>query len=332
MKEKALITGATGFIGFHLASRLLKEGHEVYCLARRTSDKKTVTELLRQGGKVIYGDLTDLPGAALPKGIDWVFHLAAIVDTADKYSYGDLYRNNCLPTRQLADYYLVKIKRFVFLSSMAAIGIRDENNEVTEDTKCQPTTNYGRSKLEAEEYLLRLYGRQKFPSVILRPPTVYGPGDKYNFLKLVRAISQKRFMIIGSGENKMSYCYVKNLVEALILAAKSQNAAGQVFLIDDGRPYRLEEVASAAAKAMGKNIPGFHLPYWLAYPAAIGLEILGKLLRFEPPLSRSRINTMCSNFPFDVQKAKKLLKYKPGYQLEEAVAETIAAFTKERLI
>lgn len=329
---KVLVTGATGFIGSHLVERLIKDGHQVWCVVRPTSDKDKVKRLQVFGAKILVGDLKKIKKINLPTKVDWVFHLAALVDTTDKFSYPTLYRENVKPSQDLAKFYLGKIKRFVFLSSMAAIGIHHQSQLVTEKTACQPTSNYGRSKLEAENCLLKLNQEKGLPVVILRASTVYGPGEHYNFLKLAQAIFKKRFWLIGLGRNLMSFCYVDNVINAVILAAKSKKGVGEVFLIDDGRPYSLKEVALEIAKAEGIKLSSFSIPLPLAYLAGIGFEFLAKILPIEPPLTRGRVATLTVNFAFNITKAKKILGYQPRISFSEAVMRTVSSFKKEGLL
>ena len=329
---KILVTGGTGFIGGHLVKKLIKNSHQIWCIVRSNSDKNKARKLQNIGAKILVGDLKNIKRINLPKKIDWVFHLAALVDTTDRFSYSKLYQENIKTTQDLAEFYLGRIKKFIFLSSMAAIGIRNQSRLVTEETARQPQSNYGRSKLEAEEFLLKLYQEKKFPVVVLRPPTVYGPGERYNFLKLAQAIFKKRFWFIGSGRNLMSFCYVDNVVEAAILAAKSRKGIGKIFLIDDGRPHSLKEIASEIAKAEGVGLSSFSIPLSLAHLTGIGFEFLARILPIEPPLTRGRIVTLTANFAFDISKAKRILGYKPKVSFSEGVGQTIRSFEKEGLL
>lgn len=328
---RLLVTGATGFIGSCLVERLSKYNHQIYCLIRKNSDKNKVGNLRKLGCKLLIGDLKEIQKIDLPKKIDWIFHCAALVDTADVYPYEVLFRENVKATRDLADFYIGEIKKFIFLSSMGAMGVRDQKGLVTERTSCRPITKYGKTKLESEKYLLKLYKEKKFPVVILRAPTVYGPGEHYNFLKLSRAIYKGRFYLIGDGRNKMSLCFVDNLVEAMILAAKSK-VTGEIFLIDDGQPKMLREVVREITKAENRKIPAYSIPYPLAYLSAIFFELMTKIAPFEPPLSRKRLITLTSNFAFDVSKAKKTLGYKPKVSFRKAIEETINSFKEEGLL
>jgi len=329
---KILVTGATGFIGQHLVSHLSKKSHQIWCLVRKTSNKKTVQKLQNQGAKLVFADLKHIKKAKLPATFDWIFHLAALVDTTDKYPASTLLRENTKTTSDLAQIYLGKVKKFIFLSSMSAVGIANKNKLITEKTLCQPHTNYGRSKLQAETLLLHLFHQHQFPIVILRPPTVYGPGEHYNFLKLAQAIYRHRFWLIGKGKNQLSLCYVDNLIQAMLLAARGSRGVGEVFLVDDGHPYTLKQLAHAIAQAENREIPPYSLPYSLAYLAGFVFELAAKIIPLAPPLTRKRVITLTSNFAFDISKAKRVLKYHPEITLTKAVNLTISSFQKSNLL
>lgn len=329
---KILVTGGTGFIGRHLVEKLSKENHEIWCIVRENKNKEVIKKLQNQGVKILFGDLKNIKTIELPSAIDWVFHLAALVDTTDIYSFDTLFQANVKPTYELSSFYLGKIRKFIFLSSMAAIGISNKRQFITEKDVCKPTSSYGLSKLKAEEYLLKLHQERQFPIVILRPPTVYGPGEHYNFLKLARAIFQKKFWVIGAGKNKMSLCFVENLVDAMVLAAKSNKGIGETFLVDDGRPYSLNEIVHEIAKAEGKRLSSFSIPLPVAYMVGVFFEFLAKILPIELPLSRKRITTLTANFAFDITKIKNTLRYSPKIPFSKAVVQTINAFNKEKLL
>lgn len=320
-----LITGAAGFVGKHLINNLSTESNQIWCVIRNNRDKETIAKYKELGINIIFGDLKNIKEINLPKNIDVVIHLSALVDTIDFYSYKTLYRENTKVTKDLADYYSGKIKKFIYLSSMAAIGVTENKTPIDENFPCRPVNPYGKSKLAAEKYLLKLYEKKNFPVIIFRPPTVYGPGDKYNFKKLVEAIDKGMFWVIGSGKNKMSWCYAPNLVQAIILSMKSK-VSGEVFLIDDGRAYSLNEIYKEIARALGKNVRKFKIPMPVAYIAALFFEPLSFLFNSDPPISRKRINTLTSNFTFNIGKAEKMLGYKPKISFSEAVTKTVDSF------
>ena len=323
---RILVTGATGFIGQHLVERLIKEKHTIYAVVRRKPNDYLVKKFQGKGVTIIFSDVKRLNKINLPTKIDWIFHLAALVDVTNQYSYKSLYKENVLPTQFLIRKYQGKIKHFVYLSSMAAMGIRNCNQAVNENTKCIPDSNYGKSKLETEKLLNKMFQKEAFPATIIRPPTVYGPGEHHNFIKLAKAIKQKKFWIIGTGENCLSWCYVDNLVEAMLLVVKSDKAIGETYLVDDGRPYSLKLIAQKIAQAEGVNLPALKIPLLSAYFVGFCFDLITKIIHFNPPLSTSRVKTLTTNFVFNTSKIKSTVGYKAKITFSDAVCKTIASF------
>lgn len=314
---KILVTGATGFVGSHLVEALLTGGHQVTALVR---DSAQAGPLAERGVVLRRGDLMkpeSLRGIA--DGVDAVAHTAAVLNLPKNPA--SAYAANVEGARNLVE--AVKgssVRKFIHLSSVAAMGIRNVHR-VDESFPCDPDLPYGKSKLAVDQYLLE-QGARGFPVVILRPPTVYGPRERYNFLSLCKAIQAGRFLLIGSGDNRMDFCWVGNLVQAILLAIE-RGRNGGLYLIADDPVLPFRETVSTIASLLGRNIPRIHMPTALAYAASVPLAVLGRMTGREVPLYPKRVRTMTGDMCFDLSKAKNELGYSPRGPFRELARETI---------
>jgi len=309
--SKILVTGATGFIGFHLCHRLLKEGYEVFGLIRNPQKD------LPKGVNPLWGDLKgNLPEL---KGFDSVFHLAALTKAVRDEDYFRVNEKGTelLIKRLLEDDFSGK---FIFLSSLSAQGPTTKNRPLREDDPPHPVSPYGLSKLKAEEKLQRYASH--FRVIILRPSIVYGPKDEYmlHFFKLI----QKRFLPLLRDEQWLSLCYVEDLVEALLLCLKKEVKSGEVFLISDGQTYSLHQLADMVASILKVNYIKIRVPPVIARGIALLCEMVGRLKGKPMPFNLNKLSeSLQEAWLCDISKAKKVLGFEPKYDLKEGLFLTI---------
>lgn len=325
--KKVLVTGATGFIGGRLAARLAtEEGAVVTGTGRRIDD----APLLEAAGVTLaYGELLDFPEMyALLEGQEVVFHVAAWLGPR----HGG--RDMAWPVNVLATLNLVQgaaeagVSRFIHTSSIAAYGPPAPGTEVlTEGTPVDPAQAgiYGRTKAEGEQKALVMAREFGLPLVIVRPGMVYGPGS-YSWSKRMVQLLQKRVPVIfGNGEGLAYQVYVDNLVDGMILAAKTPAAAGEDFHFVDPqvtwtrwfgrygemcgrRPVRIPLWLSRALVRIAEQLP-------------LGLSIDRDLLRFYTAGTR-----------YPTTKAERLLGYRPRVSFEEGMARAEAWLRAEGTI
>lgn len=312
-----LVTGATGFVGGRLVTRLATEPsfNGVVASVRRK------TESLPLGvQQILTGDLlptTDW-GTAL-KSVDEVVHCAARVhvmhdDTSDPLqAYREVNVRATLNLARQAAY--AGVRRFVFVSSIKVNGETTlPGHAFTADDVPAPADAYGVSKLEAEEELLELAAQTDMDVVVVRPPLVYGPGVKANFHSMMRWLERGVPLPLGAIQNARSLVALDNLVDLLATCVTHPAAAGQIFLVSDGEDISTTELLRRTAKQMGNK--AFLLPV----PASVlawGAALLGK---------RAVAQRLCSSLRLDISKTRQLLGWTPPVSVDEGLRLTAEGF------
>jgi nucleoside-diphosphate-sugar epimerase len=329
MASRVLLTGATGFVGQTLGHELHERGHSLASLVRG-ADPSARLERAGVPGRACPGGLEDANAVrAAVSGADVVVHAAAIVDPALQGDERALCHVNRDLTMELAR--LAKdagVRRFVFVSSIAAMGFW--SGIATSRSVCRPETAYGRAKLEAEQALASLASID-FEIVMLRLPTVYGPGERYNFLSWARAVDRKIFRIIGKGANVMPLCTTRNAALA-VRGAVEGRLGGGVYLVADAEPYSVARIHRALLLAFGRDEPRLQLPRSLAWVAGFVNEAVAARVPGLPVLlTRARVRTLTVDQPFDV---RPLLEagIELDAPLEEWVGRTVEDYRRRGLV
>ncbi len=314
--ERALITGGNGFAGSFLAAELVKMGLEAHCLVRSTANLRWLEGLKV---KLVFGEFTkknNLKG--LLSGIDYVFHCAGAKQGRD---WADFANVNVLGTRNLVEGVLAeapKLKRFVYVSSMAAMGPSGSLPSKEEQT-CSPLTFYGTSKLKGEEEVLRR--KSVIPSVILRPPAVYGPRDE-DMLAMFKAVKFGVKPVFGFKEKRLNLCYVYDLVQGCVLAADAQVKSGSVYNIADEQSHTWEEVYREMSAALKTKALKIKIPVGLILTSALISELLAKAAGKSTIFTRQKVREMSCDWACDIGKARAELGYKPVYDIKKGIALT----------
>jgi dihydroflavonol-4-reductase len=324
---KVLVTGATGFVGNHLAHALAAAGHSVRALVRPGDRARRLAE---SGIEVFEGQLTssdDVKNAA--QGCAAIYHLAAAfrnVAHSDEH-YWQVNVGGTLNV--LAAGRAEGCERVVHCSTGGVHG-HIEHPPANETYRFKPGDVYQRTKLEAE---LAAAGaaKQGLPVAIVRPGAIYGEGDM-RFLRLFRAIQQHRFAMVGSGRTRLHMVHVDDMVRGLMLAGSHPNAPGEAFIIAGAEAPTLNEIANSVADAMGVQRPFLHLPIWPIYAAAVLCEAVCVRLGVEPILHRRRIGFFTHHREFDISKARRLIAYEPRTTLSEGLYRTAKWYASAGLI
>lgn len=314
--SRILLTGATGFVGRSLVPALVQAGHEVRCAVSRKLDWLVAEQVLVDPLE------THKDWSHALQGIELVIHLAARVHVmADKaQSPLDEYdKVNSLATKNLAEQAAEhQVTRFIFLSSIKV------NGEYTlpgapfrEEHPSQPEDPYGQSKLHAEQYLQAIAEQSSMEVVILRPPLIYGPGVKANFLKMLRWVDKGIPLPFGKVENKRHFLFIDNLISAIQAVMTAPEAANQTYLLADDEALSLTALMNVIAQEM-------HVPTRLL-PIPVGL------LRFVfKCFGLTHLNTrLFSSLEVDNNKIKSQLDWTPPVSPLEGLGATVRWYRYE---
>ncbi len=328
MGQKILITGASGFIGSHLAETLAGQGHDVTCLLRPTSRR----DFLDAGRvRLVVADFFDRSAlAAAVRDADYVFHLAGVIRARDWAAY---YNGNVRVTRYLLEACLQagqRLRKFVLVSSISAVGPSVAGTFLDEESPCRPVSDYGRSKWQAEQLALEMH--RELPLVIVRPPNVIGPRQQ-ELYRVMRLIRRHLIPSVGNGDLQTSLCYVGDLVNALVRAAESERACGQTYFVTDGRAYGWAEVTAALASALGIRGPTVAIPYSLQYALAWLVEGVAGLTGRASPLSREQIRASRKEYwLYDSRKIARELGFVAAVGMPEAIQLTVEWYRRRNMI
>ncbi len=317
---RALVTGGTGFIGSHLTEALLKQGFEVTCLVR---DKTRLRNLKGINVALIQADC-EAPESLEAIGSDYhyIFHLAGLTKAPSAEAF---YSANALAVENLVNVCLKKgipHKRFVYVSSLAAVGPACDGTPLSECCLPTPVSDYGRSKLKGEQVVYSV--KEQIPITIIRPPAVYGPRDRdmYVLFKMI-----KRGISVYWGECLYSFIYIDDLINGIIQSALHDRAQGEIFFLSDDRIYTHNEVTDAIANAVGRRPLRVRLPSFLMGAIASFLEKAGDTGIINPDKIRElkQEQWICYS-----KKARELVDFVPKTDLWEGAIWTANWYKQEK--
>ncbi len=308
----ALVTGATGFLGSHLAAFLVRRGYRVRVLARATSSLARLSGL---GVEVVQGDLTDGPSLVRAmEGQRFVFNSAARVsDWGPREEFLRVNRDGA--RHVVAAAQQAGVERLVHFSSLTVLGLPRDGGLIREDSPYATgrLDKYTESKLGGERLVREAHGARGLSTVVVRPGAIWGPGDPHILPRIVRLLREGRMVYVGRGENHVALSHVENLSLGLALSAEVPEAAGQVFHVLDGEDLTAREVIDGLADGLGLARPKRSLPFPVVYAAATALELGARLLKADhaPPISRYGVRLVASHCRYDTSRSRQLLGYSP---------------------
>lgn len=321
---KILITGASGFIGSFIVEEALRRGFETWAAVRRSSSKEYLRDERIKFIELNLSSKEELVEQLRGKDFDYVVHAAGVTKCLHKE---DFRRINTEGTKNLADALLelqMPLKRFVFVSSLSIFGaIREQQpyEEIRESDTPQPNTEYGRSKLAAEQYLEQLGNR--LPYIILRPTGVYGPREKDYFV-MAKSIKQHSDFAVGYRRQDITFVYVSDVVQAIFLALDAPQV-GRKYFLSDGEVYQSTTFSNLIHEELGR-------PWWIRITAPEWVlriitffgEYTSRLTGKVSVLNKDKYNILRQrNWRCDIQPAIDELGYQPTVKLAEGVKRTI---------
>lgn len=315
--EKILVTGATGFVGKALCKSMALNGWHV----RGTVRSAEQTAGLPSGVEVVQIKTigADTDWSDVLARVDAVVHLAArvhVMNDTSSYPLSAFRLVNVAGTERLARMAAIKgVKRFVYISSVKVSG-EGREKPFTEYSIPAPEDPYGVSKWEAEQVLHKVAKDTGLEVVILRPPLVYGPGVKANFMSLLKLLDRAIPLPLSSINNLRSLIYVGNLVDAIITCITHPMAVGQTYLVSDGEDVSTPELIRRVAAALGRPARLFPFPPFLMRLAA-------------KPFGKSdAVERLVNSLTIDSSKIRRELGWKPPYTMEQGLRETTVCYRK----
>jgi nucleoside-diphosphate-sugar epimerase len=325
MSGKILVTGGTGFVGSHLVQRLLEQGKPVRCLVRHSSNLKYLKDPRIEFAYGGLDDATDWDAAFAD--VDTVYHIAGVTFARRAQDYFVANHQGTETIIAAAIKHRRQIKKFVHISSLAAIGPGDKDKPVDENTLPAPITPYGRSKLMGEEAAMT--AADLFPLTVVRPPAVYGPRD-YALYELFKSIAKGWSPTIGNYDKQISLVHVADLVDGILLAAEKEAANGRAYFISSDEVYSYKALVEMLAKIFAKRVRSFAIPRPVAYGVAAIAEIGAAITRKPPIINRDKVTDLSQVcWGCSIERAKLELGYKPNVPIEEGLRDTINWYKNE---
>jgi UDP-glucose 4-epimerase len=313
--RRVLVTGATGFVGRTLCETLSKSGYLVRAslhLDRSTPD--WISE------KVLVGDIgaaTDWREAL--QGVSLVVHLAARAHILRDSAAASYVETNAEGTRRLADESArAGVKRFLYLSSVKVNGEATVDGAYTSSDEPHPLDDYGKSKWSAEMHVRRIAVSSAMDAVIVRPPLVYGPGVRANFLRLMRMVDSGWPLPLGAIDNRRSLISVWNLCDFLKRALEHPIASNRTWMVSDGEDLSTPDIIRRLGRAMGKRVRLIPVPVSV-------LKLIGAATGKKAELDR-----LCGSLVVDMAQSCRDLEWRPTLSVDEGLARTVLWYRSTR--
>ncbi len=330
-QQTFLITGATGFIGFHLTRYLIDKGEKVKVIVRKNSPG--LSKMKNLNVDIHLGDITDLESIKSAfQNVDKVFHCAGYVsDWGPKKIYNDI---NVIGTRNVLEASKqASIKRFIALSTNDVFG-RIENEIIDESCPLKKWNEpYPDSKIEAEKLIWEYYTKFNLPVTISYPCWVYGPEDTTFLPHLIEAIEDGSFLYWRKNSHFFP-TYIDNLIDQLYLLSHHDKAIGQGFLVHDGDYITLKDFCNKISEALKLKPVRLSLPYGLIYAAAKVMETIWSLFKIKnrPLLTTYVVKNLGGRYVYSIDKMKVLLGWTPKFPFEEGFARAMDWYKTEEVL
>jgi nucleoside-diphosphate-sugar epimerase len=306
---KVLLTGGSGFLGSHIAELLSQQGHEVVALVRKTSNSEFLRSL--HNVKLVYGAVENAASVeAAAEGVSAVIHAAGLVKAQGPEEFEKVNVGGTLNLLAAAKKRGPALRRFVFVSSLAAIGPSDDGKPILSTRDPRPVTHYGRSKLRAEQAVRA--AKDEIPVTVIRPPFIYGPRDNESFA-FFQTVSRRLLPFLGDGRNTLSIIYGADAASACVRAVFADVPSGSCYFIDDGKVYVWREMLEELERVLGRRaLVRFSIPFSVLKGVAVASESYGRLRNKAVMLTRDKVNELsAAHWVCDGQDARTALNWAP---------------------
>lgn len=331
--ERILITGASGFIGSFLVEEAVRRGFHTWAGIRATSSRRYLTdphirflELDFANAERLRNQLTTF--SRDEGAFDYIVHCAGATKCINPQQFNEVnFHQTQLFVDTLRALHLVP-RRFIHISTLSVFGpIRERDySPIREDDTPQPNTAYGQSKLKAERYLQSL---DDFPYIILRPTGVYGPREADYFL-MAKSIKQHVDFAVGYSRQDLTFVYVKDVVQAVFLAIE-KGVNRRAYFLTDGGVYSSSAFSALIRKNLGNPVVlRIKSPLFVLKVVSLAAQFIAARSGKSSTLNMDKYKIMKQrNWQCDIAPTTNELGYKPAYNLERGVAETIAWYKQE---
>ncbi len=316
-RPSVLITGANGFVGSRLSLHLQKAGYHVIAGVRKTADLSLLQDL---DVECRYGDITR-PGT-LPdvvKNVDYIVHNAGLIKARRREAFFAVNEQGTRSLMETVAEHNPEVRQVVYISSVAAAGPSQPGRPIRETDPPRPITTYGESKLAGEKVALSF--AERLNVVVLRPPAVYGPGDRAIF-DIFRTVHMHIKPMIGSPHRKLQLVHVDDLCYGVELALKAEAKSGGAYFIAEKDSYTYRRLINMVVDACGRRTLPLVLPSPLFRAVATISEFSFRAVGVTPMLTREKTRELNSSWEMDVSRARDELGFESRISFQEGARQT----------
>lgn len=320
------VTGAGGFLGRTLISRLASQNIQVRAITRSGRVPALPGVAALQADVLSADELVPMF-----RGIDVVFHLVAHSHDLKSLDDSALQEAVTLGSTSTALQAAERagVANFIFCSSLAVVGPVG-NTVAREDHPCRPETPYGRAKLAAEEQVAQFAQRTGASASCIRPPMMYGVGCRGNLPRMIQAVRRRVFPPLPEFGNRRSMVAVEDVAQAMVLAWRSNVGGGRPFIVTDDHGYTTREMLDLIRAALGRRGPSVQLPRGIFTLMARLGDVGGRMLGRRMPFDSKALVKLAGSAQFDCSRAKREIGYVPSRTLQDALPAMIAHLANGR--